>query len=41
MSQLSPDLKREVMIDIYRKTLMKSKLLRECLSEECIDELCL
>jgi hypothetical protein len=41
MKDLAPDLKREVLIDIYKGTLLKSKFFRENLSDDCIDRLCL
>jgi len=41
MTDLAPDLKKEVLIDIYKATLTKSKFFRENLSDDCINRLCL
>lgn len=40
MSNLGKNLKEEVLIDIYKKILMKSHLLRDNFSEETIHKLC-
>ena len=41
MSQLTKHLKEEVLVDIYKKTLKQSRLLRENFSEATIDRLCI
>jgi hypothetical protein len=41
MSQLTKHLKEEVLVDIYKKTLRQSRLLRENFSEQTLDRLCI
>jgi len=41
MSQLTKHLKEEVLIDIYKKTLKSSRLLRENFSEQTLNRLCI
>ena len=41
VNELSSDLKCEVLVDIYKKILTKSKFFRENLSEQCVNALCL